>query len=1151
MPHRLIRILPRRSWLSIGIAAIACSYTPMLAAPGLEAFAVLLPTVTSAFCFTLSQRHIGTLIVAALSMTFLSGWLTADAASSHREHWNAIYSLAVAQLLLGACQMAFVRSSIGPAMSQRRLKQRLRRQVEELQAARADQRSKEAAVKKIESDRRTLLEHLPVHIVQKDVDGKFTFVTQSFCDLVQMRYEQIIGCTDRDIFPPETAEKFMEDDRRVMLLGSVLNDVEETRLPDGSQNFMQVRKAPMRDTENQVTGVQGIFWDITEEHLSRRELQRIEALAHALIHAALDSVLIVDEDGRVLEANPASEKILGYTQDQVAQHPPLGEIMHTTMQEYGQRAGDDPNNPQQFQRRTPIGKILKTATGKRIEALLRRSDGDWFDAEISAHPLAIQDSEGWAIFIRDITRRKRAEQELVRAKEAAERANAAKSEFVANVSHELRTPLTGIIGLHELLQRSELDARQQNYLQLAQISANNLLNLIDDLLDFSKIEAGLLDVEQIVFSLVDCVEEVATSMAARAQLKGLELMIDLDNHLPVLALGDPHRIKQILLNLLGNAIKFTEKGDIVVRVQRLESDSQDVAQSGNQRVWFRLEVQDSGIGIPAEQRELIFDAFRQADSSTTRRYGGTGLGLTICRDLVELLQGKIDVDAARDDDGNETQGSRFYFEVPFEIVEEGKPPGEPSSESKSRARKERVVLVAADSRWRCLLEREILRLNYAVTVASFEQIAAREPTFLYEAGNHTIVIADTRELDFQSGMTAPVVVRWVLLSPLVNAQPNAIPPWLRHADVRWLPRPVRRGELAEALEVDGSPSASEADGEQIDCQTCTADVLLVEDSPVSQTVLNDMLTSLGHQVTLAGNGVEAIKACQEHRFDVVLMDIQMPEVDGLTATRKIREYEHSQTDPCTPQLILALTAHASQEDRSQCSQAGMNGFLIKPIHLDNLRHAIHAAVAGEVNSQVEQSQSFWLQPQSTASCDRGNRDKSDGTFSAASDGPQFDQATTRQRSHSETEPPSHSLPSLPSSQSESSGDETSSLSPKLTPEEALSDARDWSELLTLMNGSESLLKDVLQLLARELPKLAKDFAAAVENSDYTSARRAIHTFKSNVRHIDLASVAEFAAQLEILARDEQGELLKGAVTNVHELADSVANWSEEIVRKHT
>ncbi len=276
---------------------------------------------------------------------------------------------------------------------------------------------------------------------------------------------------------------------------------------------MQVRKAPLRDSKGNIIGVQGIFWDITETLSGKIQLQRIESWAHALIQAALDAVLIVDIDGRVLEVNPAVATILGY-QQQRQEHPPLGEIMRPATLDIASTDsgsvrlpdGDDTGAMASATDAVLLNRLLKKATGRRIEVRLKRPDDTWFDAEISAHPLVVENSSGWAIFIRDITRRKRNVTELQAAKEAAERANMAKSEFVANVSHELRTPLTGIVGLHELLDRSQLDDQQREYLTLARTSSDNLLALIDALLDFSKIEAHRLELELEPFDLVECIE---------------------------------------------------------------------------------------------------------------------------------------------------------------------------------------------------------------------------------------------------------------------------------------------------------------------------------------------------------------------------------------------------------------------------------------------------------------------------------------------------------------------------------------------------------------------------------------------------------------------------------------------------------------------
>ncbi len=1109
MSSFLASLIPRGRWIAVALLAIGLSYLPILFAPQVQML-VLLPLVATTVGYMLSMRHQRTLIYGSLLLSLLALLISTFTwrSPSPIGRWELFGGLALSQVVIGFAQLHVLRSPWGHARAERRLKSRVLRQSQRLQAA---QSSGKQTAMQYESDRRALLEHLPVHIVQKDCSGRFTFVTQSFCELVNQDFDYIIGRTDADLFPAEAAHKFMEDDQRVMAQGVVFDDVEQTELPDGTRSYMQVRKAPLRDVDGTLLGVQGIFWDVTEEHAGRQELKRIEALAHALIHAALDAVLIVDPDGLVLEANPASETILGYTQDQIAAHPHLGSIMQTRLEKTGQRATDPSQGGDSYQRKVPVATVLESATGKRIDARMRRSDGRWFDAEVSAHPLSIEGSEGWAMFVRDITRRKRSETELRSAKELAERANAAKSEFVANVSHELRTPLTGIIGLHELLQQSELDTQQQNYLQLAQVSTGNLLNLIDDLLDFSKIEAGRIEIEAEPFVLADCVEEAAVTIAARAQLRGLELVVDLDPQLPELVIGDSHRIKQVLLNLLGNAIKFTDKGTI--RARASVQQTSPVQAAVGQKV-IRFEVIDNGIGVPQEQREIIFDAFRQADSSTTRRYGGTGLGLTICRDLVNMMRGRIAVIDAEAEFGTEAEaepaspnGSCFFFELPLTVAEPVAP-GDPESPT----RREQVVLIASPSPWRHVLQRQIEQLGFRITQLDLEQLAARKPAGLFAAGNSTIVIADYRELKALDFQNAPVVVRWILLTQLANAHPTSVPGCLKYADVKWLTRPVRRQELRQALETapmtevhNESPAASEIR---------PAQVLLVEDSPISQTVLRDMLHSIGHRVQLASNGMEAIQACREQLFDLVLMDIQMPEVDGLKATQMIRQQESGHRR----QHILALTAHASAQDRVLCEAAGMDGFLVKPISLADLQLAISLA-ANPGKPRLEESPTPG--PASNQSADNQTRKVLQTTS-----GSQKTDNQDSSKSHASPEQLTH-----------------------LACQDALSDARDWNGLVALMHGNEPLLKDVLKLIVRELPKLAKNYSAALDQQDFKGAQRAVHTMKSNVRHLGLERIAQFAENLERMARDQDLPQLQLARENVSQVAAVVADWAAALANE--
>ncbi len=941
------------------------------------------------------------------------------------------------------------------------------------------------------SGQQALLEHLPVHIIQKDLEGRFTFASSSFCQLIGKAREQILGKTDFELFPRESAQKFVADDQRVIREGTVFDDIEKTEFADGTITFMQVRKAPLRDRKGTVIGVQVMFWDVTKEHVSRQQLQHIESLAHALITAALDAVLLVDPEGRVVDVNPAAERILGYSRDQVAGHPPLSLILQTALTEVGQRSLEPDDSLQMFDRKASISRIMQAATGTRIEAKARHKDLHWFDAEISAHPLSIQGAnQGWALFIRDITNRKHREMELRRAKDEAEMASAAKSEFVANVSHELRTPLTGIIGLHELLQLTDIDARQQNYLQLAQTSANNLLRLIDDLLDFSKIEAGKLQLENLPFTLLECVEDVANAMAGRAQLRGLELTLDLDGNLPTRLIGDAYRIRQILLNLVGNAIKFTERGDICIRVRQVSSSTanssgdstQDAFDSQREsRVRLRFEVHDSGIGIEENQRELIFEAFRQADTSMTRRYGGTGLGLAICRDLVEKMRGVIAVTDSQVLEGTVNNGSCFYFEIPLPVESFQVP-------APATITRQDIVIVAPAGLWRTLLEQRLQKMGLKITVLTLEQLQQRQPTRLFTAGNHTVVMLDVRELAAWVSSSPPVVVRWILITPLAQSQQVSVPKWLSHADVQWLNRPIREADLLAAIATSTIASASVPQVDRQPSSNRTANVLLVEDSPVNQIVLRDMLEQLGHKVTLASDGKQAVELCNERPFDLVLMDVQMPELDGLQATKLIR-----QSHVGKQQLIFALTAHASSEDRQLCEAAGMNGFLVKPITMELLSSALRTALELDVQSVENSFVSTGEVAKATASASK-----------------------------------------------------LAQVAPLLL-SQALQETPDRTALAARFNNNQRLLQDVLRLMIQEAPKLARAFATATNQAKLPEARRAIHTLKSNCRQLGLSQIAEYAESIEQLARAGDLESTALHVTNIQQIAGAVADWAQSLL----
>lgn len=1107
---RYLKIIRRQRWLGLGLVIILLSYTPWMLAPVYLPLAITLPLVVSCTFLQYLQSPLGRWLFLAIHFVAVLFVLVINP-DAREFHIGALALGLGGQVFLAFAHFFLERVPWGRAQSQIRLADRLKRQSDELREALASHESTARTVAQIESDRRTLLEHLPVHVVHKDVDGKFLFATKSFCKLIDRPFEEVIGSTDYDLFPDESAAKFVSDDKRVVQAGAIFNDIEKAEL-NGKTSYMQVRKAPLRDPEGNVVGVQVIFWDITEEHLAREELHRSEELARALINAALDAVLVVDPDGFVLDSNPASQKILGYSQAEVDLHPPLGTIIESSVEEKGQRASDV-ESPDRYRRKMPLGDLLKSAKGKRIEVKLRRSNNEWFDGEISTHPLDVDGSQGWAIVLRDITRRKAAEAELLNAKEAAEHANAAKSEFVANVSHELRTPLTGIIGLHELLDRGgRLDERQREYLNLARVSASNLLTLIDDLLDFSKIEAGHIEIEEVPFDLVGSVEEPINALAARAQFKGLELITQFDPNIHANLIGDPHRIQQILLNLVGNAIKFTERGNIRIAVRKLGPEnepSSPVTPADSVRddaVRLRFEVHDSGIGIPQEKRRLIFDAFRQADSSTTRRYGGTGLGLTICRDLVNKMGGLIGVSDAQELSGEIKQGSCFFFELAFPLDA-----SQDSSQTISLI-SEQIIVAADPSDWREVLCEQVSRLGPQVIAITTDQLLAREPAELFAAGNNSVVFADFAELNERERVSLPVVPKLVLLSLLGQEPPQVMPTWLQYANVSWLTRPIRHQELVQTL----SPPKSNVEESLEDSIAFgrTADILLVEDSPISQTVLRDMLEGLGHQVKLASNGRAAVAACSQKLFDLVLMDIQMPDVDGLEATAQIRAAESGLG---RRQKICALTAHATAADRNSCEEAGMEGFLVKPISLDLLAMAVNLALNGEP---------LFL-------------DESDLR------GPVYSSSREETQETEANELPTHEDTTTASTDESPMAEEAG-----FSIDRAFEDAPDWETLVASMNQNENLARDVLTLLLSEAPRLGRMFEENLAEEKFSEVRRAVHTLKSNARHVRLQRIASFAEQLENFAKDEQREELQENSATLQSVASAMADWAEKLLAEH-
>ncbi len=832
---------------------------------------------------------------------------------------------------------------------------------------------------------------------------------------------------------------------------------------------------------------------------SEEELRQQRQVLQSILDQMSDGVVVADRNEKFLVFNPAAEKMFGQG------------ATDTTSQEWPERYGvfyPDQRTPFRGDD-LPLTRALRGEAVSHVEMFVRRADlvdGLWI--VVNGRPIRDTHGElqGGVVVCHDITLRKRTEAELGQARDAAESANRAKSEFLANMSHEIRTPMNGILGMTELALETDLSREQRDYLLMVQSSAEALLAIINDILDFSKIEARKLELECIDFSLRDAVGDTLKALALRAQQKGLELVCHIPPDVPDALAGDPGRLRQVLFNLVGNAIKFTERGEVVVRV-RADTDGQGDkgtrGQGENATVQAAIglspcplvplspcplvllspcplvfEVTDTGIGIPADKQESIFAAFSQADASTTRKFGGTGLGLAISSELVRLMGGRLTVESAPG------RGSTFRFAARFAPA--AGPVPIRSAAPPERLRGLAVLVVDDNATNRRILEELLTYWGFQPTLAPGANQAMASLLQAVQASEpYPVVLLDA----MMPGMDGFELAHWirgqpelagtVLLMLSSAGRPGEAERCQEVGIHTYLTKPFKQSELLDAIlmALDARPAATATrEGSRPEQAVAGLKILLAEDNVINQRLATRLLQKDGHTVTLAANGQEALTALEQTSFDLVLMDVQMPGMDGLEAAGRIRAHEQL-TGEHVP--IIAMTAHAMKGDRERCLAAGMDDYVAKPIQVRDLRAAVERH---------------------------------------------------RHPSPADLAPPR--------------------IGPAATA--CAADVLNVYEALAFMGDDAALLQEVARLFLNDCPRLVRGVRDAIAAGDARKLRLNAHSIKGTVGHFGAARAAEFADRLQVIGYGGSvagtAEIVDELEKELERIRPTLTNWAAGMIR---
>jgi two-component system, sensor histidine kinase and response regulator len=765
-----------------------------------------------------------------------------------------------------------------------------------------------------------LLDEGPSSIVATDTAGRIRYVNRRFTTVTGWTEEEVVGRGLGELAGGGPAAAALEQVRRRVGAGREWRGELPARTKDGTPFWEFASVTPVLNSQGKVVLFLKVSEDVTERKRAYEELARSEAELRAIFDSSGLGMAIIGVEGKILEANNALAAAAGREPGALAGASFIS-LFHP----------DEASDLRTGLARLMEGELDILRSERRLADSPARTGAGWATLTATmARTLAGRPRFSLAI-VEDVTQRRRMEEELRTARDQAEAAARTRSEFLANMSHEIRTPIHAVIGNTELLLETALNEEQRDYCDTVRLSAEVLLTLINDVLDISKIESGRLELEDIPFDVCAVVEEAVGLVSLQAHKKGLEIVTYFPEGLPHLVIGDPLRLRQVLVNLLNNAVKFTAAGEVVVSVERAEEDSSSVV--------LAFRVRDTGIGIPREKQQNLFQAFTQLDSSTTRRYGGTGLGLAICRSLSEVMGGEIGVESSPG------AGSTFWFTA--RLVKQ------PLADQYAAVRGDffggdrvlvvddnpsaRAALMAYLASWGCKAS-EVP--DGAAALSLLRGKAGTPEAFLTALIDLRLPGMDgwqlASEVNADTGINA---TRLILLTPFGLSAEEAKMKLLRWFDA-YLTKPVTKAALLEALfrvssqeaELEGADESAEAAEPAEPSDEAAAQgvrVLLAEDNEVNQELFATILRKLGYPLETARDGREAVQKAMAGRFDIVFMDVQMPVLNGLEAAREMRAAGFGAP-------IVAVTASVRKEDRAQCRESGMDDILSKPFRKQEL-----------------------------------------------------------------------------------------------------------------------------------------------------------------------------------------------------------------------